>query len=535
MRYLKCLMMFAATTSAVWATKWESGVPAVATYPQPGVNGDIYYTQYRSAQPTEAMPNRDCVLFHGHGVTQQLLSDFIEPFDTALAIDVSQIGSFLPPNMQARIDKLAHMTSVGAFGDFMFGKVIPRLLENSCANVWIVVQESVQSTTLEMTVRSERFLRDVVCRGRATAQGQNVCAVMGHSKGGIAVTQMVRRCASQTSELGAAGCAALGEVYSASGPIQGAGLPVVLMAAYNEGRGMGETKDQLEAAQKSAAKVFGDFAPTSVFEKGMADLGMGQKRMDRLNELGDKAQIDVLGPKTPESNPVWYDLGPGAPMENGVPLAVINGSQFIPQRVGWLGAVEYSASGTGFDFGKFTYPETTDAEGVVTYGIPQGQAPWITGGTLPAPDVRPRLLAGNRFPRVAQLLDFMYDPFPMLQEKVDGIITEKLADFHGDKGAPLMFTKGLGMLGAKNPELKAELTAFSATPAQGKSVVLSISDGFVERGSALGACERGAAIADASRIVDECVDMKNIHHLGLSGMSIQAADHIVKAFSTRRP
>ncbi|MCE9596635.1 MAG: hypothetical protein K8S54_01575 [Spirochaetia bacterium] len=255
---------------------YQSGVPA-SVAPEV-VKGDIVFRIFPGEHP-ENKRIHTCYLQHGYGVP-----------------------SILAQASAAKYDRFVR----AYYGD----QLIPALLASACGQVILAVQESNETNILEMTIRTERFLRDTVCS--ADHPGQVACAYIGHSKGGAVAYNVARRCMQRTSEMGEKSCGRLGEIFSAAGVVQGAMLTFTALGAYVE--------------QKSDAQSFLS-----------AVLGFG------MNLVWDVYQEYIPG----KTNPIWVDLSPFAPMENGSPLYLVNS---VPlQKSGWLKA-DFAAAASDFEY-----------------------------------------------------------------------------------------------------------------------------------------------------------------------------------------
>lgn len=255
---------------------YRSGIPA-AVAPET-VQGEVVYRIFRSPNP-EKKRIHTCYLQHGYGIPSSLAQRSAQKYDRFVT---SYYGN-----------------------DF-----IPQLLARPCGEVIVAIQESNETTILEMTVRTERFLRDTVCN--TDRPGQIACAYIGHSKGGAVAYNVARRCMQQTSEMGQTACSRLGEVFSAAGVVQGAMLTFTALGAYIENR---------RDAQSFLSKV----------------LGFG------LNLVFDVYKEYIPG----KSNPIWLDLSPLAPMENGESLYSVNN---VPlQKTGWLRA-DFAAAASDYEY-----------------------------------------------------------------------------------------------------------------------------------------------------------------------------------------
>ncbi len=513
------------------ATRWDSGIAAKATKPHPGVNGISFYTRISTNERhNAAFTNPNCVLLHGHGVTQDLLDTAFAPLEGQLPMaeipaDFPIPPGLLPSKLVERIQSFSELDSVSAFANFYFGEpLIKNLLRTSCGQIWVLVQETVQSSIFEMTLRTERFLKEVACREK--------CAVLGHSKSGAAITAALRRCGEKTSTLGEAGCRNLSEIYSASGVNEGVGVTLALIGA--------KKAQENEAAIAALARSL--FNPTEALQESF-------RKVRLVNAVGGLFKIDILGDKLADTNPLWFDLGPLAEMEGGKPIAVVQGEGFVPQRIGWIANTEYTASGTSFRFDKVKYEGFTGPAGITNYRLQDPLAAFVSIGTLPTHERRPELLGGpigeqlkKRFgfgdmAKLKALLDFWWEPYLYAQEFADVIMRTSMADLHGDPKMAIAYALGHAEVSAKSEALAVAMRRWSLFPDAKKpliNVAFNESDGLVEVGSALGACNRGKLVAPTLRIVDDCQVYDRLHHLGVTGVSHESQQHIQKAFSTRR-
>ncbi len=253
---------------------YESNQGAAA---QSEVSGRVIYRIHKAAKPGKI---ERCYLQHGFGVSEALVRPRAFSYDS--------------------------------FVDAYYGpELIPALLDGVCSEVVVGVQESIVTSILEMTRRTERFLRDVVCRSDAPP-GRFSCAYIGHSKGGAVAYNVARRCMQQTSEMGSAACGRLGKVFSASGVVQGALLTFTALGAYKE-------KDTEAQGKLSAVLGTTADAVVNIYE-------------------------DYVPGKT---NPVWMDLSPAAPLEDGMPIFLAN--QAVLQKTGWFRG-DFASLASDFEF-----------------------------------------------------------------------------------------------------------------------------------------------------------------------------------------
>jgi hypothetical protein len=195
------------------------------------------------------------------------------------------------------------------FVDQYYGqKFVKSLLDGPCGSVVISVQEAISTSALDMTKRTEEYIGRNLCNARS-------CAVFGHSKGGLVVTTMARRCMEMTSLAGSNSCRSIRKFYSASGNNLG--------ASY-------------------AALIYGLFIEDPMHPK-----------LHKLQKQSNFFQIDIdLSPSgmtyiPGQTNPMWVDIAPIAPMEDGVPVAIRNNVHL--NKEGWL-LGDYAAGATNYNF-----------------------------------------------------------------------------------------------------------------------------------------------------------------------------------------
>jgi hypothetical protein len=206
---------------------------------------------------------------------------------------------------------LMHMT-FPLFVKSYYSDELPKELLQVCGSVAVILQESVSSTILEMTERVEMLLERAFCKNGS-------CALIGHSKGGAVISSIARRCMQTTSLAGERSCKHVSKFYSAMGVNLGALGPVIAYGAYRMDHKKARHDTAIAYSQK-LTHYLGFLMP--IYEKY----------------------------KPEETNPVWADLGPVSPVDNGMPLALAN--QVRLEQKGWLTG-KYAASGpkhhyTGF-------------------------------------------------------------------------------------------------------------------------------------------------------------------------------------------
>lgn len=267
-----CILLCGCATAPA---SYDSGVAAAANKE---VRGTVIFRIFTSAEPHSRRIAR-CYLQHGFGAPAALEARSAFRFDS--------------------------------FTDAYYGPDLIAALGEVCGEVIVGVQESITTSILEMTERTERFLRDAVCNA-PVRPGQKGCAYIGHSKGGAVAYNVARRCMQQTSSMGPEACGRLAEVFSSAGVVQGALLTFTALGAYAERK---------KKTQSDFVRLLGGAADTAVH-----------------------VYEDYVPGKT---NPVWMDLSPAAPMENGQRLFDVNS---VPlRRTGWFSG-DYASLASDFDF-----------------------------------------------------------------------------------------------------------------------------------------------------------------------------------------
>ncbi len=384
--------------------RFDSGVPAVVAHES--VRGEVFFKVYRAPFAERGpRPVDVCVLQHGFGVGQTLL-DF-------------------------------RRLTFEAFVSTYFGAgVIRRLLSETCGRVVVTAQESNRTSILEMTQRTEVFLREIACPAGPRLLR---CAFVGHSKGGAVAFSMARRCMQQRSLLGKEGCARMREFYSATGVIQGAlGAFVAYGAALTR--------------NSEHQKLF------------VALLGWG------MNLVWDVFEEYVPG----RTNPIWLDLSPLAPMEDGVPLIVAN--DIVLERRGWL-VGDFAASAVDFRFRDDGSSQLLGCGSVEESSRLNEQSCLAFGravGRLHSAELRPSFEAGVRATR------------------------EK-------KSAP-----------------KQEWSRRFTWEAYQES------DGLADLTLAISACRKGLAVPEARRAVRACTVLPALNHLATAGGGPAALSEIIR-------
>lgn len=538
------------------ADVFVSNIPAQASSPQKGVSGDVYFQTFEGT-PGKRIAN--CVLVHGHGTTQELM-EFVARADgmglKGASLEGLGVAAEFVPELAARVERLANLDVIQAFGYFYFGEtLIKGLLSKACDSVTMILQESSQSTILEMTARTERFLKSHAC-ARSTIPGQIGCAVVGHSKGGAVATAILRRCAEAIprpsanapliqggSELGEFGCNQLGEVYSAGGVTEGVGLPIAIAGA----RRLPERQKQMEKLTMGLVDM------TQQFEDGL-------RKLQPLKDAERRFNLDIFGEKTADTNPLWYDLNPINEMDGygeadrkvGVPIGVRQGPGFIPSKSGWLRSVDYAAAGGYFRFDKAQYISSV-VDGLKLWAFDPAGTYTLSVGNLPKYVERPKvgkilrdiIGAGPRDPSkkapLETMLDFLWEPFIKGQRLAGDMMTQKMGEIHGDPQLAMMLQWGIedSTKYAKAHSLTDKagktdyLSRFKFQPVAGAKAedgnnYVQVSDGFVETNVAIGACERGKTVPAVNRVTKDCKFFDRTNHLGVTGMSTDVAAHIIE-------
>lgn len=348
--------------------RFESRVPA-RVEPR-AVGGEVFFKVFRAAPADRTRRPLDvCVLQHGFGVMQALLNFRRLTYDTFVST-------------------------------YYGGGTIQKLLGSVCASVFVPMQETNRTSILEMTERTEVFLREIACPDRKERALR--CAFVGHSKGGAVAFSIARRCMQQRSLLGQKGCGRLAKIYSATGVIQGA---LGAFVAY-----------------------------------GAALTRNSEHRKLIINALGWGMQLvfdayDIYVPG--KTNPIWLDLSPLAPMEDGLPLYLAN--DLALTKTGWLRA-DFSASAVDFRFkddgssALFGCGTSEDASPLNRHSC---ETFGVAVGRLHGADLRPSFEAGLRTMREAHHSAFMAGLSWQRYQESDGLADLTLALSSCRKGLSL--------------------------------------------------------------------------------------------------
>jgi hypothetical protein len=322
MRFSLLVFFFASALSFGTLTAFDSGILPAAPGPE-GADGTLYYKTYASPVNT-VRPIKRCVLQHGYGFTKRSLGvirgtePLLGPKENAL---FPRLRNLLPksPEGTPLLQELLPFELFDAVANSYFGESLLNSLRSQvCDEVIVVARETVQTTIHEITLQTERFLKEK-CSVKARP-GQKVCAFIGHSKSGAVATSIARRCmegALGQSELGEIGCRNLAEVYSIAGVNLGTGISAILLGA----------------------KVSGETGVVT----GLADvLGAGASLVLQQSNL---VGMDLQGDATATTNPAWLDLSPVAPLENQNSLFDTNRNLVLLRQGWWTG--DYAASAGG--------------------------------------------------------------------------------------------------------------------------------------------------------------------------------------------
>ena len=371
------------------------------------VRGEVYFKVFRVPVADRGARRLDvCVLQHGFGIGQSLL-DF------------------------------KRLTYDGFVSTYYGGGSIQKLLSAVCERVVVPMQETNRTSILEMTERTEVFLREIACpprRGKALR-----CAYIGHSKGGAVAFNIARRCMQKRSLLGAEGCARLSKIYSATGVVQGA---LAALVAY----GAALTRN-----------------------------GEHQKLFKVVLGWGMDLVWDVYEPYVPgRTNPIWLDLSPLAPMEDGTPLYRAN--DLALTKSGWLKG-DFSASAVDFRF-------KDDGTSILS-GCGGSQ----DSSVLNAQSCRAFGLAVGRLHSSA------------LQPSFDAALDAL----------------------RKKPEAKAAGVIPSLTWKRYQE-----SDGLADLTLSLSACRKGLAVVGAARAVRSCTVFSDLNHLATAGGGPRAMADLIR-------
>jgi hypothetical protein len=591
------LFMAVATNTAL-ANKWyDSKVKVAATKPLANVDSLVYYSVH-SSPARASRPLKSCVLIHGHGMGGQVMPYFYKGvgktmgdiampgMDIALlqsTLNTGDLARYLPPNgavakYQQQLARLSAMSVPEFFGTMYYGEqLFYYLAEQKCDRLFVTVQESVQSSVFEMTIRTERFLRDVAC----PASSNQSCAIIGHSKGGAVVSNIVRRCMTGvdssrdnlatifdgSSRLGASSCKAIKHAISLAGANEGVGLSMLLFGSKT----LLETRQDSLNSSNSLERMFAQ----TLDQSGMFQDGL--KRYNGMKRIEEKTKIDLFGDKNADTNPIWYDLGPLSPQEyvtgdkqnpsRRLTLGEALGPTFQVKRQGFFGG-QYSAYA-----GNYPFKLGKDATNAITCGpmtaIPARPKPLAGRFNLnngQGPGLRDRLLEGALSKALGQqpdqatvnptevsaettemkekikkeilavsetpIMDFLWEPFLLTEHIGCRLASLQFNSMWAEPSLPMALSTGVNSLknyGIKNNliDAKSAETVFSRYTVETKEtstkiaspVFVNHSDGMVESAVALGICKRSSEGQTPNPAIGECRSFEGMNHLGISGMS----------------
>ncbi len=194
----------------------DTGRAARATFPRPLVEGKIYLQTAHSPNH-KPLSVRRCVLIQGYGITQDILDFFILQQGTGAQL----VRIFVQLQGKSAVRAVSEAYTGGEY-------LIDRLRKEACEEVVLTVQETTQSTLLEMTERTERLL-ETVCGPnlKVSFAGQKSCALFGHSKGGETASLIARRCGDKTG-MSEVACRNISEIYTTASAEGGIGLSALI-------------------------------------------------------------------------------------------------------------------------------------------------------------------------------------------------------------------------------------------------------------------------------------------------------------------
>jgi predicted esterase len=455
-RLMRSLLILSLLASAGFGAVFDPGARPLAQTPF-SVDGSIHYRTYEPLKDAPSKPIGHCVLVHGYGVTQKSLDSLFSEKDTIAKL--TRIG--LAFSLMSPEDAFAH----SAWGPGL----LARLREEVCDRLTVVVQETAQTTLLELTERTEKFLREKVC-GADTSS----CALVGHSKGATVLLQIARRCMEAQaglSLLGAESCRRISHIYTSAANPFGTGTSAILLGAHLE-----------------------NSLPTLSLYRGL---------VETFNRLPDAAFATFTGPSSPgQNNPSWFDASPMTKLEKGVSLYAVSRNLVLSHR-GWFRA-KYAASASAFPYVDH-FRQT------------------IGCGT------RYRTTNERRerfFKNLNQLVGGEYQPKPIRDN--DPSLIQKIAEDVCDKFDTAVSALHAGDLRAYFDKGVIEMVRLSALPLDR---VLTWeryqkSDGIVEADFALYPCLKAdAGVATQCRLFE---GLDAVNHLAMSGPAMQIADDIAE-------
>lgn len=427
---------------------YDSGVPAAAGA-DGAVDGFIHYARFGLAQAeVGTRPIARCLLTHGYSIGNAEI-------DYALHRPFGEGFGYMH-----------------AFGRLYFGKaMLEALLTSACDTVFVTLQEADATSVLELTRRTERFLRKHVCLPPSLDKPHKwSCALLGHSKGGAVAFNIARRCMERRSQLGPIGCLGLGRVYAASPTTQGNALTALIY-------GIKLVSEQTTGEVDPEVRYFYDLL---------------QRLMHISVEATDETPRtwDLYGDYEPNKrNPAWFDLSPLAPMENGRPILTVNDVEL--RHRGWFR-------------GRFTA---------------------ATGFRQFSPQESLAMPCGTPTPRPTDMLEFMLWG---RQRSVCRSMGELLPLIHAKAAERFFFS-----LGAKAMvDLAKRLYSEKIAEQVANRLVwdnFQTSDGMVDTTSALTTCLKSRGASKSA--IGACRELANVNHAATNGTAVEAVQDIVRDFS----
>ncbi len=177
-------------------TRLKTGIAST-----PDQSGDLYFQRFVRNQPSSNKAIHRCILQHGFGLA-----------DTTWSYTFAAIGK---PRMVAATFAKTYFSA----------ELILDLLEQSCSEVYLAMQDSANSRLIDAARRIEALMKHLEC------SEDKPCSLFGHSMGGAAAYLVMERCAETSSSLGAGGCSGLKRVYTAAAPIMGTGSSFLIVGS----------------------------------------------------------------------------------------------------------------------------------------------------------------------------------------------------------------------------------------------------------------------------------------------------------------
>lgn len=455
MYLLRSILFFLITSVAHAELKWiKPALQIRAAYPYEWVDPRVYYDILHGNEDLQ----KRCILVHGHGLTQGNI-DFLIKHQGAGAqlARILTLGKSEP-----------QVYAEAAFGG---GPFIERLRQNLCHDVVVVMQESTQSSVWEMTQRLEALTSEM-CH-RQLPEGME-CALIAHSKGGVAASLLVQRCRDQTSPDEKA-CRSLTELYTMGAAREALGLMYVLLGST------------IDIPQRFFDALRAPVRPAPIFD---------ESQLFQLPNMTWSVVFDTQSPYIKnQTNPLWFDLSPLSLVDRDRPLHQI--LRDLSKGGWWEG--RYAAVGTGHDFSTGTK---------------------IGSGT---PLARDFSHLGKPRTELMRAIRDMQEA-PTLQESFAKSFTESLSQalkvLHSEDLRP-SFERGksLSLAMSNDPVLRQRMSAFTWEDFQR-------SDGFVDTDASLGLCR-----ASRPQKPSHCLELRSVNHFSLSGFAAEVYQHLVQVWS----